>query len=64
MVYKVTLELKTPWYIKALRFLSLKKKRVEFDLILSGDHYKAGDILTSIATEVLIIDKQDYGKNF
>lgn len=45
--YLVTTELKTKWYWQVLRFLGLKKQRNEFEIVLSYNCFKKGDLLSS-----------------
>lgn len=60
MKYTVTLELHTPWYIKVLRFLRLKKKREDFVLHLDTDFFEEGDMLVvSEGEKVLIISSYE-----
>jgi hypothetical protein len=43
--YLVTKELKTPLWLKFLRFLKIKRKRKEFFLIIGYKDFKDGEIL-------------------
>jgi hypothetical protein len=45
MRYKVTLEIKTPWWLKLLRFFRIKEKRTDFELELNNPYLIADDIL-------------------
>ena len=56
--YLVTLELKTTWWKKLLRFFKLIKKRTDFSLTLSTDCFKKGDILTQYNCFDLLILKK------
>lgn len=60
MRYKVTTELKTPWWLKLLRFLRLKERRQEFDLILGYDGFNNGDVLSNgFHQKMLILEKYE-----
>ena len=60
MKYKITTELKTPWWLKLLRFLRLKERRQEFDLILGYDGFNKGDVLSNgFHQEMLILEKYE-----
>ena len=43
--YRVTTELKTPWWLKLLRFFRIKDKRTEFYITFDRTFYEAGDIV-------------------
>lgn len=47
VIYTVTTELKTSWWLKLLRFCRIKKKRQEFEIVLDKEYYKEGDILNN-----------------
>ena len=47
--YLVTTEIDTKWYWKVLRFLKLKKQRNEFEVVLSYNCFKKGDLLSTSA---------------
>jgi len=47
--YLVTTEIDTKWYWKVLRFLGLKKQRNEFEITLSYNCFKKGDLLSTSA---------------
>jgi hypothetical protein len=53
--YLVTTELKTPWWLKLLRFFRIKNKREEFKIALDYSYYKKGDILLTGSYQKLII---------
>jgi hypothetical protein len=60
MRYKVTTELKTPWWLKLLRWFRLKPKRDEFDLLLGYDGFNKGDVLSNgFNGEMLILSKYE-----
>lgn len=60
-IYKVTTELRTPWWKKLLRFLRIIKKREEFLLTFYGDYFKAREILDSgMKSYVKIVSKAKY----
>jgi len=59
-VYKVTTELKTPWWLRLLRFFRVKDKRKDFELTFEKPWFKEGDILdcgksNTITTTVRVI---------
>ena len=56
--YIVTMELKTSWWKKLLRFFKFMKKRTEFALTLSVDCFKKGDILSQNECRNLLILKK------
>lgn len=60
ITYKVTTELKTPWWLKLLRFFRLKSKREEFEILFERDCFKINDILSTRHCDVKILN---YGKN-
>lgn len=45
MRYKVTLEIKTPWWLKLFRFFRIKEKRTDFELELNNPYLTTNDIL-------------------
>ncbi len=51
VTYKVTSELKTPWWLKLLRFFRIKSKREEFYLYLDYKPFKKGEILRAGITK-------------
>ena len=56
-VYTVTLELKTPWWLKFLRFLRLVKKMETFEIIFEQCWYAKGDkLVVGGGDNVLIVD--------
>lgn len=57
-IYKVTTELKTTWWVKLLRFLRIKKERVEFEICLNCGDYNIGELLYSSAGQYKILDKE------
>lgn len=64
--YTVTLELKTPWYKKVLRYFGFIKPREEFGIVLVYSHFKAGDILDTggkgeTFVKILKVEKQAHG---
>lgn len=44
--YRVTMELKTSWWLKILRFFRIKNKREEFTICFPECYFQKGDILT------------------
>lgn len=60
MKYKVATELKTPWWLRLLRWLRLRPKRREFDLLLDYDGFNKGDVLSDGFNEdILILSKYE-----
>lgn len=62
-IYKVTTELKTTWWLKALRSTLIphilrKKNRKEFEIFLNYNGYKVGDVIRS-TVHLKIIDKEE-----
>ena len=56
-VYTVTLELKTPWWLKFFRFLRLAKKMETFELTFDQCWYDKGDkLVVGGGDDVLIVD--------
>ncbi len=45
--YTVTTELRTYWHKKILRLLKIIKPIDTFDVVMSYDHYKVGERITS-----------------
>lgn len=45
--YTITTELKTTWWLKLLRFLRIKSKRVEFNIAIHCNIYEKDDILNN-----------------
>jgi hypothetical protein len=64
VIYKVTTELKTYWWMKALRFCRIKKKRKEFEIYLNYDGYNIGELLLSSAGRYKILDKEHQDGTF
>ena len=58
ILYKVTTELKTTWWIKVLRFFHVKRKRLEFEIYLNYDGYNIGELLYSSVEKYKILDKE------
>ena len=56
--YIVTLEIRTPWYKKLLRFFKIMKERDEFALTLSTDCFMEENILTQPECRDLLILKK------
>ena len=56
--YTVTRELRTPWYLKLLRFLRLAKKMEVYCIVFDYHHYKKGDILRYTDGGVKIVKKE------
>lgn len=52
--YTVTSELKTPWWLKILRFFRVKNKREDFTILLKYDGYKINDIILSTSKGVYL----------
>lgn len=59
-VYKVTAELKTTWWLKALRFCRVKSKRTEFEIFLNHNGYQIGDMIESLK----ILEKEEVEGTF
>ena len=60
MKYKVTTELKTPWWLRLLRFFHIKQKRQEFELLIGYEGFNRGDVLSSgFHQEILILEKYE-----
>ena len=57
--YLVTLELKTPFWWKVLRFFRIKNKREEFTILLKYDGYNINDIIlsTSKGVDLKVLNK-------
>ena len=47
VIYNVTTELKTSYWFKLLRFLRIKSKRIDFEIIMSKDWYSKSEIVSS-----------------
>lgn len=62
-IYKVTTELKTTWWLKALRFCRVKKKRTEFEIFLNHNGFKIGDIIQG-TTYLKILEKEEVEGTF
>lgn len=58
--YTVTSELKTPWWLKLLRFFRIKNKREEFTILLKYDGYNINDIIlaTSKGKDLKVLNKK------
>lgn len=54
-LYKVTTELKTTWWMKALRFCRIKSKRTELEIYLNYNGYEVGDMIHKLK----ILDKEE-----
>ena len=52
--YRVTTEMRTPWWVRLLRFFRLKAKREEFELVLESDVFKKGDRL-NLGSDVIVL---------
>jgi hypothetical protein len=48
--YLVTTELKTPWWLKLLRYFRLKKNRESFEIVLNWDKYSINDIIVATSS--------------
>ena len=57
--YIVTTELRTPWWLKLLRFFRIKNKREEFTILLKYDGYNINDIIlaTSKGKDLKVLNK-------
>ena len=57
--YIVTTELRTPWWLKLLRFFRIKNKREEFTILLKYDGYNINDIIlsTSKGVDLKVLNK-------
>jgi len=58
--YKVTTELKTPWWLKLLRFFHIKKKREWFEIAFHGGSFSSMDLLKSEKGTIKIIGRKRY----
>lgn len=47
VTYNVTTELKTSLWLKLLRFLRIKSKRTDFEIVMSKDWYTKNEIVSS-----------------
>lgn len=56
--YIVTTEIRTPWWLKLLRYFRIKKKRKDFYLTLNDNFFKSGDILATGVLKLKIVGKQ------
>ena len=54
--YTVTSELKTPWWLKTLRFFRIKNKREDFTILLTYDGYNINDIILS-TSKIKVLNK-------
>lgn len=59
-IYTVTTELFTPWWLKVLRFLRLKPKRVEFSVLFRHAFFQEDCILDLTQGKVKILKKIMY----
>lgn len=55
--YKVTIEIKTPIWKKILRWFRIMPKMETFELLLGGDYYNVGELLSSGDNDIKIIEK-------
>lgn len=55
--YKVTTEINTPLWKKALRWLRLCPKMETFEILFGGDYYSVGEILSGGNNKIKIIEK-------
>ena len=55
--YRATLELKTPFWWKVLRFFRLKAKREEFGMTFKKDWFRTGDIVNNGYCDIKIIGR-------
>ena len=55
-VYKVTLELTTPWHKHLLRFFNLISPRKEFEIKFEKDYFELDDILQTSKHILKVID--------
>jgi len=53
--YLVTTELKTPWWLKLLRFFRIKNKREEFKMMFDYDRYKENHIFCIYKQDLKVI---------
>lgn len=56
ITYKVTTELKTPWWLKLLRFSRLKSKREEFEVHFEKGWWQKGDVIRTNNCNALVLD--------
>ena len=56
--YLVTLEIKSPWWKKVLRFFRLVKRRDEFVITLNYSSLTKGEILLQLGCDKLLILKK------
>ena len=58
--YLVTTELKTPWWLKLLRYFRLKKNRESFEIVLNWGKYNINDIIvaTSRGEDLKVLAKR------
>jgi hypothetical protein len=56
--YLVTTELKTPWWLKLLRFFRIKDKRQEFEIIFKKDWFRIGDIIDNGRCDIKIVGRK------
>ena len=55
VTYKVTTELKTPWWLKLLRFFRIKDKRQEFEIVFKKDWFRIGDVIDNGGCDIKIV---------
>jgi len=55
--YLVTTELKTPWWLKVLRFFRIKNKREEFEISFDKDWFRVNDVLNHGECDIKIISR-------
>ena len=60
--YIVTTELRTPWWLKLLRFFHIKNKRESFEIVLNWDRYNINDIIlsTSKGVDLKVLNKTQH----
>lgn len=57
--YTVTTEIKTPWWLKLLRFFRIKSKRTDFNITLNYTFFEKDDILNNGNFYMKIVKKND-----
>ncbi len=55
ITYIVTKEIKTSWWKKLLRFLSLIKPREEFEICFSYNKFNVGEVLSNGDCDIRLI---------
>lgn len=63
-IYKVTTELKTTWWLRLLRFLRIKGRRVEFEIFLNTNGYLIGETLHTNSSKFKILSKESREGSF